>query len=352
MSNEHHWVMGNKPASAFCCALRALRTWVFSFPMLRALRALALGYDCRALRALAASRPKLQFHCVHHHLGPMRFIVQVVLLAILSLRAEPLRLMVCIAPQVESVRAIAGTDADISVLVPPGASPETYSPSAKELKRLADTHILFTIGAPIEAALIPKIHRSFPAVRIIDTTAGMAFREIDEEDSHHHNHNHAGHDPHVWLSIANMNIHSAIVLHALSELAPDKAAVFNDNFKAYIQKLDQLSQEIAALMKPKAGSTIMVFHPAFGYFLDEYGIRQISIEADGKQPSAKHLAHLTQVIKTQGHRYLFIQPQTNDNDARSLAKALGLSVKTLNPLPSEYSAGLKAIAQTIAAPTP
>ena len=282
----------------------------------------------------------------------MRLFVILALLAAGRLWATSMRLMVCIAPQVESVRAIAGTDADISVLVPPGASPETYSPSAKELKRLADTHILFTIGAPIEAALIPKIHRSFPAVRIIDTTAGMVFREIDEEDSHHHSHNHAGHDPHVWLSIANMNIHSAIVLHALSELAPDKAAVFNDNFKAYIQKLDQLSQEIAALMKPKAGSTIMVFHPAFGYFLDEYGIRQISIEADGKQPSAKHLAHLTQVIKTQGHRYLFIQPQTNDNDARSLAKALGLSVKTLNPLPSEYSAGLKAIAQTIAAPTP
>ena len=152
----------------------------------------------------------------------MRFIVLVVLLAVLSLWAEPLRLMVCIAPQVESVRAIAGIDADISVLVPPGASPETYSPSAKELKRLADTQVLFTIGAPIETALLPKIRKSFPSVRIIDTTLGMTFREIEEEKHHHSHHHHEGHDPHVWLSIANMKIHSGNVRCALSEYAPDK----------------------------------------------------------------------------------------------------------------------------------
>ncbi len=259
--------------------------------------------------------------------------------------------MVSIAPQVESVRAIAGADASIDVLVPPGASPETYSPSAKELKRLADTQLLFAIGAPIETALLPKIRRSFPNVRIIDTTTGMTFREIAEDagHSHHHGHHHTGHDPHVWLSIANMKIHSANILRALSELALDQAARFQENHLEYMKRLDLLSQEIAALMKPKAGSSIMVFHPAFGYFLGEYGIHQISVEADGKQPSPKHLAHLTAIVKKQGHTILFIQPQTNDNDAQALAKSLGLTVKTLNPLPAEYSAGLKAIAEAITA---
>lgn len=279
----------------------------------------------------------------------MRLVAILVLFAAMSLWAAPLRLMVSIAPQVESVRAIAGPDASIDVLVPPGASPETYSPSAKELKRLADTQLLFTIGAPIETALLPKIRRSFPNVRIIDTTVGMTFREIaeDEGHSHRHGHHHAGHDPHVWLSIANMKIHSANVLHALSELAPEQAARFQENHLAYMKKLDQLSLELAALLKPKAGSSIMVFHPAFGYFLDEYGIHQISVEADGKQPSPKHLAHLITIVKKQGHTILFIQPQTNDNDARALAKSLGLTLKTLNPLPAEYSAGLKAIAEAI-----
>ena len=257
--------------------------------------------------------------------------------------------MVSIAPQMESVRAIAGNDASIDVLVPPGASPETYSPSAKELKRLADTQLLFTIGAPIETALLPKIRRSFPNLRIIDTTSGMAFREIAEDEGHslRHGHHHSGHDPHVWLSIANMKIHSANVLRAISALAPEQASRFKENHIAYMKRMDQLSQEIAALMKPKAGSSIMVFHPAFGYFLDEYAIRQISVEADGKQPSPKHLAHLTTIVKKQGHTILFIQPQTNDNDAHALAKSLGLTVKTLNPLPAEYSTGLKAIAEAI-----
>ena len=283
----------------------------------------------------------------------MRSLLSFLLLSVvLCLYAEPLRLMVCIAPQVESVRAIAGDDVDISVLVPPGASPETYSPSAKELKRLADTQLLFTIGAPIEAALLPKIRKSFPSVRIIDTTQGMTFREIEEEEHHHSNHHHESHDPHVWLSIANMKTHSANVLRALSEFAPDKAAAFNENLQAYLKKLDLLSQELAAMMKPKAGSSILVFHPAFGYFLDEYSLRQISVETDGKQPTPKHLARLTQIVKAQGHICLYIQPQTNDSDARSLAKSLGLAVKTLNPLPAEYSAGLKAIAEAIAAPVP
>ncbi|MBR4674236.1 MAG: zinc ABC transporter substrate-binding protein [Victivallales bacterium] len=272
-------------------------------------------------------------------------------LAATSLCAEPLRLMVSIAPQVESVRAVAGSEATIGVLVPPGASPETYSPSAKELKRLAETQLLFTIGAPIEAALLPKIKRSFPNVRITDASTGMVFRKIAEDEGHvHHHSHHSSHDPHVWLSIANMKIHSANVLRALSEHVPEQAQRFQGNHLAYIKKLELLSQEIATLMKPKAGSSLMVFHPAFGYFLDEYAIRQISVEADGKQPSPKHLAHLMKLVKEQHFTTLFIQPQTSDNDAQALAKSLGLAVKTLNPLPSEYSAGLKAIAETIAAP--
>ena len=271
----------------------------------------------------------------------------------LCLNAEPLRLMVSIAPQLESVRAIAGPEAAIGALVPPGASPETYSPSAKELKRLADTQILFTIGAPIETALLPKIKRSFPAVRIIDATAGMVFREIAEDAEHLHRHSHhSGPDPHAWLSITNMKIHSENVLHSLSEFSPNQTHQFQENHLAYMKKLDLLSQEIAAVMKPKAGSYILVFHPAFGYFLDEYGIQQISVETDGKQPSPKHLAHLMKMVKEQHFTTLFIQPQTNDSDAKALANSLGLAVKTLNPLPTEYCAGLKKIAETIATPAP
>ena len=263
--------------------------------------------------------------------------------------AQP-HLAVTIAPQLESVRAIAGQDAVIEILVPPGASPETYSPTAREMKSLSRTQLLFTIGAPIETALLPKIRGAFPNVQIIDATQGMAFREIAEEHDHSHTHHHSGHDPHVWLSISNMKLHASNVLNALCALIPENQEIYQANYQHYLQSLDKLDQELSALLLPKAGSAILVFHPAFGYLLDSYNIRQVSVEADGKQPSPKHLAHLIKLVKTQSITLLYIQPQTNDGDAKALAKSLGLALRTLDPLPTEYSSGLRKLANAIANP--
>ena len=269
------------------------------------------------------------------------------LLAVQALQAQP-RLMVTIAPQLESVRAIAGEGAVVGCLVPPGASPESYSPTAKEMKRLSDTQLYFAIGAPIETALLPKIRGAFPGIRIVDATAGMSFREISEEGGHAHHH--SGHDPHVWLSVGNMKVHAANVLQALKGAMPEKAAVYQANYEAYIQSLEVLDRELAAMLSPMAGSAILVFHPAFGYLLESYGIRQISVEADGKRPTPKHLANLSRLVKEQAISRLYVQPQSNEGDAASLASSLGLVIQRLDPLPSDYSPGMRRLAKALSSP--
>ena len=257
---------------------------------------------------------------------------------------RPLSLVVSIAPQKEALAAIAGDNATVRVLVPKGASPETYSPTAAEIRRLSDADMLFTIGVPMEKALIPKIRQTASGIQIVDTTARMKFREME---GGHSGHAHGANDPHVWLSVDNMIVHAQNVSLALAEKDADNAEAYISRANAYITTLKKLKGELAADMSPLSGEKLLVFHPAFGYFLAQHGIAQVPVEMDGHEPTGKHLAELTKTVGTLKVKALFVQPQSNKVLSESIAKMLSVPLMPLDPLPDEYSAGMKAIAKTI-----
>ncbi|MBQ6472829.1 MAG: zinc ABC transporter substrate-binding protein [Victivallales bacterium] len=255
-------------------------------------------------------------------------------------------LLVSIVPQLESVRAIAGDGAVVEALIPPGASPESYSPSAREVARFAKAQALLTIGAPAEVGIVPKLARAFPALRVWDCTRGMRFRAMEE---HHHAHGHASghHDPHVWLSTANMLAHADCVAEALAELDPPNAAEYSRRAEDYKAKLKELGRLLHSRLAPFKGERILVFHPAFGYLLDECGLSQLSVEEDGKQGGGRHLAHLAAMVPTLKAKALFTQPQGNRRSAEAAAHVLGVPLLELDPLPAHYTPGMNALVETL-----
>ena len=267
---------------------------------------------------------------------------------------------VSIGPQLESVRRIGGGEVDVHAMLPAGVSPETYSPNVRLMSALARADAYVTIGVPFEKSLIEKIRASFPNLKIVDGTLGMTFRRM--EGGHHHHHHHHDHDdddndhdgeageddPHVWLGIENMKSHARTVATVLAELLPEKEHVaLEARAMEYLRELDALSAELKAKLARLHGTEAVVYHPAFGYFLDDHGIRQKAVELEGKEPGARYLGAVIREAKRDGIRVIFVQPQFNAKAAEVLSHEIGGKVLPFDPLPNDYSEGLRRLAEAL-----
>ena len=282
-------------------------------------------------------------------------------LSLLACAAETRRpvVFVSIGPQLESVRRIGGEAVDAHAMLPGGLSPETYSPGVRQMAALARADAYVTIGVPFEKMVVAKIHASFPKLKIVDGRAGMAFRRMEGGHHHHHHHDHhdddddhdgeAGEDdPHVWLSIENMKCHARTVAIVLAEVLPESEhAAIDARAAEYLRELDALSAELKAKLSPLKGAEAVVYHPAFGYFLDDHGIRQKAVELEGKEPGARYLGSVIREARHDGIRAIFVQPQFNAKAAEVLSHEIGGKVLPFDPLPNDYSDGLRRLAEAL-----
>ncbi|MBQ9445562.1 MAG: zinc ABC transporter substrate-binding protein [Victivallales bacterium] len=264
---------------------------------------------------------------------------------------------VSIGPQLESVRRIGGEAIDVHAMLPAGLSPETYSPNVRLMSALARADAYVTIGVPFEKSLIEKIRASFPNLKIVDGTMGMTFRRMEGGHHHHHDHDdddddHDGEagedDPHVWLGIENMKCHARTVATMLAELIPNKEhASLEARAVEYLRELDALFAELKTKLSSLRGTEAVVYHPAFGYFLDDFGIRQKAVELEGIEPGARYLGNVIREARRDGIHVIFVQPQFNAKAAEVLSHEIGGNVLPFDPLPNDYSDGLRRLAEAI-----
>jgi len=240
-----------------------------------------------------------------------------------------------------------GGNAEINVMLPPGKSPATYDPTPKEITSLQEAGIYFKIGLPFEKALIEKARENIPDLYIVDCTKGIELRRI--EGGHNHGDKSEQYDPHMWLDPVNaLTIADNMMLHFIQLRQGEDDTQISENNYSLKAKLDTLNLQIAEILGPYRGDTIFVFHPAFGYFTDRYGLHQVAIEKEGHEPSGKHLAELVEMVKKSGAKSIFVQPEFSDKAARAIAEDLGLKVVYLDPLAKNYPDNMLKIAHAIA----
>jgi zinc transport system substrate-binding protein len=261
------------------------------------------------------------------------------------------RVIVSIPPQKAFVEAVAGNSVEIQVLLLPGQNPASFTLSPKMLSKVAKADVYFSIGAPMEDVILPRLKASYPNLRIIDTTAGIRKRTLEDHSRAQpdpiHTHAHTD-DPHIWLSPGLVKIQLRHYTRTLKELVPGNSAEFDINAKSFLEKLELLDNRLAERLKHLAGNTVFVYHPAFGYFLDRYGLRQETVELQGKQPSPKQLQNLISLAKDHQVTVIFVQPQFHRNSAQTLAKAIGGQVEVMDPLAENYLDNLRHMGETIA----
>ena len=259
--------------------------------------------------------------------------------------------VVSIEPQKFFVSEIVGDKIDVEVLVPTGKEPETYVPTPEQIKKLSKCRIFFRVGFPTEETFLPKLKTLIPGLQVVDTRDGIAIRNLDAHAHHDHDHNHdvhSGADPHIWLSPSLVKQQLRHIVAAIVELDPENKGFYEKNAEKFANELDDAITEITEILAVHQGETIYVFHPAYGYFCDEFGLKQKAIELDGKSPKPQELAKLIQQAKADGVKTILVQPEFNPAPAEKIATEIGAKAVVHSPLGSNYVHDLIELAKVIA----
>jgi zinc transport system substrate-binding protein len=259
---------------------------------------------------------------------------------------QTVKITVSILPQEYFVKRIGGDLVNVTTLVQPGYSPATYAPTPKQMAGLATSTIYFRIGVPFENTLIPKLTRLIPQLTIVDQRQDIDMLPLKESHIEHDEHQ-GDLDPHTWLDPKLALKQSIIIRDTLIRFDPQGAPEYNNNFASLAQDLKNLDSHLQKALKPFAGSSIYVFHPAYGYFCRAYDLTQKAINPSGKEPGARYLARLIEQANNENVQIIFVQPQFSDKAARTIAQSIGGNVVAIDPLAKDYLANMQSIARQL-----
>ncbi|MDI9394591.1 MAG: zinc ABC transporter substrate-binding protein [Euryarchaeota archaeon] len=280
---------------------------------------------------------------------------------------EPITVAVSVAPQAEFVEKVGGNRVKTVVIVPAGADPHTYEPSPKEVQEISKARVLVTVGVemPFEEGWISNFKSMNSGTLIVNCSKGIELKKLeghqhhegegeedDEElDNEHENESDADHkelDPHIWTSTANAKIMVEDIYEGLSEIDPENEAYYAQNRDAYLEELDALDKRIREKLKGSEGNNFMVYHPSWGYFASEYGLNMISVEIEGKEPSAQDLKKLVDLAKEKNVKVIFVQANFSTRSAEVLAEEIGGKVVAVDPLAKDYIANMDNVSDVFA----
>lgn len=279
----------------------------------------------------------------------------------------PLQVAVSVPPQAYFVRRIGGPHVQVEVMIPPGYSHVDYPLTPRKMAVLSNADLYVKVGHPgfeFEGQQIDPFLAELPAVRVVDMSLGMHFLdtasaegnghpELSEEEAHEHEghgHAHGGSDPHVWVAPATVAVAAVNIAEGLAAADPDHAAEYRANLRRFLDDIRGLDREIRARLgdgagrEDGAGRAFLVYHPTWGYFADQYGLTQIAIEAEGREPSASRLISLIERARAEGVRVIFVQEGFPRKSAQVIAEAVGGRVVTADPQRYDWLDNLRDVA--------
>jgi zinc transport system substrate-binding protein len=285
--------------------------------------------------------PRMQICC----LAVLVFLV----LSAIPAQADVVRAFVSIAPQKYFVQKIGGELVTVSVLVPGSADPHTYEPKPRQMMELAKSAVYFAVGVDFERVWLPKIAPTNPGMLIIHTEEGIEKIPMSGRNHEHagdaHNKSSAVPDPHIWLSPASVKIQAGHILQALIKLDPKNQTRYKNGYTAFLREIDALDAELKALFAGRKNKQFIVFHPSWGYLARDYGLKQVPIEIEGKDPKPAQLQMLIHHAREQGIKVVFVQPQFSSKSAAMVARAIEGRVIYVNPLAEDWAENLRDVAQ-------
>ncbi|NGX60822.1 MAG: putative periplasmic iron-binding protein [Chlamydiae bacterium] len=250
------------------------------------------------------------------------------------------KVLVSVAPQKYLVERIGCNEVEVQVLVPAGASPHTYEPSPKQVIKAQEGEIWFRIGEGFERQILPVLSK----IEVVDQRDGLPLLEANGCSCCAKE----GHDPHIWLSPALLKKLARQIEETLSTHDPENRLAYSHNLRHLEEDLDRQHEWILSQLAGLEGKSLLVSHPAFGYFCHDYHLNQLSIEMEGREPTPRYLIHLVDKARSEKIQTVFLQKQYNTKGGKRIARELNAETVYLDPYAENVLENLFAITEAFA----
>lgn len=236
----------------------------------------------------------------------------------------------------------------VHTLVPRGASPETYEPTPRQMMELSGSEFYVACGAlGFEQAWLDKLRLNAPETTFICAAEGIPLLASE------HRHSADGHgdceagDPHVWTSPRNMASMARTLCDTLCKRGMASAPVYRENLASFLEDIRRVDERITAMLAGTKARAFLIYHPALTYFAHDYGLEQLTLEEDGKEPSAARLRTLVDRCRAAGVRTVFVQKEFDMRHAEIVAKEIGARAVPVDPLAYDWEKEMLHIAEEL-----
>ena len=249
------------------------------------------------------------------------------------------KIAVSIVPEATFVQAVAKDKVNIITMIPPGSNPENYEPTPKEIQSFWESDLFFSIGFPTEKDnLLPNLGDKTTVI-YLDKEVNAVYPDLKQGKLR---------DPHIWLSPKRVIVMIDSIVENLSKIDPENKSFYEDNGKSYKKELTELDKQLKNTLLPVYNKKFIVFHPAFGYLADDYGLKMYALEKEGKESTPEHLRQMIDLAKENKIKVIFYQAEMDSSQAKAFAEELNGKAIQLEPLSPNYLENLKLMILTIA----
>ena len=255
------------------------------------------------------------------------------------------------------VDEIGGEEVETIVLLPPGSDPESYEPDMASMKRSAKADAFLTLNTiGFEQRLTEQMASGLPGLQSIDLSGGIEMLTDShghgKRDAHSHSGEHSGAegDPHLLSSPANARIIARNTVETLSRLYPAYAEEFRRRGGRRDSLLAVQQEEVEALLKGIEGGTFIVMHPSLSYFGRDYGLRQISLEREGKETTPRQMEVRLEEARRGNPRLMVSDGSHNPEQAAEIARRLNLPIISTDFNAADFIEQYTRLAKALAKP--
>ncbi len=246
-------------------------------------------------------------------------------------------------PQKEFIERVGKEKVNVVIMVPDGADPHTYEIEPSTMQEVSDAQLYFKLGSGMEFEInyMDRLNSINPHMKVVNSSREIDLIHFPDEidtcsGAHDCQHHHGDVDAHVWTSPSNVKSMVEIIYEELVRADPENKEFYQDNKEEYLTELDKLDQKIREEVSNQENKQILVYHPSWGYFCKDYGLQQIAIEKDGKEPTPQNMANIIQQAKKEDIKVIFVSPQFPLENAKTIAQEIGAEVVLLDPLSPNY----------------
>lgn len=242
-----------------------------------------------------------------------------------------------IAPLGDFVKTVGGEKVLVTVVVPPGAEPHTFEPTPSLMRDMAKADLYIMNGAGLEFWM-NKLLQANEKMVVVDSSQGIVLQQENEDEI----------DPHIWLSLRNAAVQVNNICSGLIQVDPQNKEYYIKNRDGYLEKLKALDNELNSTFAGKNNTIFIVHHPAWTYFARDYGLTQVPLMENEKEPGPKYLGEVIELAKKNNITTIFVEPEFNPKSAEAIAGEMNARIVTIDPLAGNYLDNIRNASREIA----